>query len=657
MKKLSSALLTLVMLLSLTAPALAASAAAPAETAEWTYEYVISEDVQAWIDAHPEEVAAFLADLDAYLAEEWPWAGSVTEMAEDWGESEEYIRDFLLDEWASGLMYQEQWDTWLEQYTAATPDALAALEANAYDYFAQEYPWYGSPEEYMRNWGYSEEGFVAVMVEQQLRDLQAREENRKKLDQAKAGLGGVPGQLGVMLNGEYISFSDAVPESVDGRIMVPYRALMEALGGDVAYDAATGTVSCILGGTTLSLKLGEDTLTIDENGTVSTLEMDCAAYAKDGRTYVPVRFISQAFGYDVFWDPGFETAVLVDGEALAARIDGQFTILNRVLNVLTPDPEQARRATAAVQADVTLFDSIAGDRSYHADGTLSGVVQGGNAQGEISLDLSALGELIDLEALWAADPYYEITEEERALAGQLLDSLGNLSLEYIENAETKTFYVRAPLLGLIDESWADAWLTIPADDMTFLPGKFTVGSLCYQLALSEMDTDFDPDWSYFYTSGAPVMLVENALSNRQFLADILGDGCFAHTSEGDVFTLDPAILGLDDLYGAYNPFTELAFTFTVADSGAVTGSLRVALSQSALYGLSSLNAATVVLDGTFSLGESRRTLTLDLHVKNAYRLELEAAGEITDSSSVPLSAPPAGDVVIDLEDGRYDLDL
>lgn len=654
MKKLLSAFLALITLLTLTSPALAASVsdAAPESV------YEISEEAQAWMAAHPQATRTFHADIDAYVAEEWPWYSSVAEMAEDWDESEAYIRAMLTEEWVLAQIEQEEWDAWLTEYQAANPGGLAALEANAYDYFAQEYPWYDSPEEYRADWGYDEEQFIAEMVEQQLCNLQAREENRKELERAKANLGGVPGQLGVMLNGTYISFPDAVPESVDGRIMVPYRALMEALGGDVAYDAAAGTVSCILNGTTLSLKLGDNTLTIDENGTVSTLEMDCAAYAKGGRTYVPVRFVSQAFGYDVFWDPAFETAVLVDEEALAARIDEQFTVLNRALNVLTPDLEQARKTTGTVQADVTLFDSIAGDQSYHVDGAVSGVVQGGSAQGEMSLGLSALQEMLDLDML--VEEYinwYEPEQQEIDAIHGLIDSLGNLSLEYIENAETKTFYVRSPLLGLIDESWADAWLTIPADDATFLPGKLTMGGLCYQLALSEMDADFDPDWTYSDTSGAPVMLVENALTNSQFLADILGDGCFTHTSEGDVFTLDPAILGLDDLYGAYNPFSELAFTFTVADSGAVTGSLRMALSQGEVAGLTGLNAAAVILDGTFSLGESRRALTLDLHMKNAFRLELEAAAEITPTASAPLSEPPAGDVVIDLEDGLYDLGL
>ena len=471
----------------------------------------------------------------------------------------------------------------------------------------------------------------------------AQEEAQKEVEQMKESLGGVPGQLGVMLNGEYISFPDAAPESVDGRIMVPYRALMEALGGDVAYDAATQTVSCILDGTTLTLKLGENTLTMDENGVVSTLEMDCAAYVKDNRTYVPVRFISQAFGYDVLWDLDFETAVLVDEEALAARIDEQFTILNRALDALTPDPEQALQTTAAVQADVTLFDSIAGDKSYRFDGAVSGIVQGGVAQGELNMDLSALNEMLELDALMEEYIAWNVpAQEELDAINGLIDSLGGLSLEYIENAETKTFYVRSPLLALIDESWEDAWLALGADNAVFLPGKLTVGGICCALGMSSVEAGYD---------SPPVYAICGILEAGESLAELLGDRCFTHTDAGDVFTLNPAALGLE---GEYNPYSELEFTFTVADSGAVAGSFYAEMSENSLTGW---NGAAVIVDGAFSLGESSRTLTLDLHAKNTFRLELKAEAESTLSASAPLTAPPEGDTVIGPEEGLYNLNF
>ena len=44
-------------------------------------------------------------------------------------------------------------------------------------------------------------------------------------------------QLSVQLNGAYVHFADAHPEKVNGRVMVPFRAIAEALGAEVDYNA------------------------------------------------------------------------------------------------------------------------------------------------------------------------------------------------------------------------------------------------------------------------------------------------------------------------------------------------------------------------------------------------------------------------------------
>ena len=42
-------------------------------------------------------------------------------------------------------------------------------------------------------------------------------------------------QLSVQLNGAYVHFADAQPEKVNGRVMVPFRAIAEVLGAEVTY--------------------------------------------------------------------------------------------------------------------------------------------------------------------------------------------------------------------------------------------------------------------------------------------------------------------------------------------------------------------------------------------------------------------------------------
>lgn len=100
----------------------------------------------------------------------------------------------------------------------------------------------------------------------------------------------------VRVGGELIDF-DVQPRIINGRTMVPLRAIFEALGASVNWDGATKTVTSTKGGTTIKLTI--DNPTMDVNGTGVTL--DSPACIIDGRTLVPVRAISEAFKLTVDW--------------------------------------------------------------------------------------------------------------------------------------------------------------------------------------------------------------------------------------------------------------------------------------------------------------------------------------------------------------------
>ncbi|MBQ2942149.1 MAG: copper amine oxidase N-terminal domain-containing protein [Clostridia bacterium] len=100
----------------------------------------------------------------------------------------------------------------------------------------------------------------------------------------------------VMLDDEYIKF-DVEPQIVDGRTMVPLRAIFEAMGAEIYWDEETKSVTAIREETIVIAKIGEKTLHINED----TVKMDVAPLIIEGRTLVPARFISEAFGCDVAW--------------------------------------------------------------------------------------------------------------------------------------------------------------------------------------------------------------------------------------------------------------------------------------------------------------------------------------------------------------------
>ena len=99
---------------------------------------------------------------------------------------------------------------------------------------------------------------------------------------------------------------DAAPMIQNDRTYVPFRALAEAFGAEVAYDEATQAVTAELNGVTVVMTIGSATYTV--NGAEKT--MDVAPFISGSRTMIPVRFAAEAFGIKVIptYNPDGSTA-------------------------------------------------------------------------------------------------------------------------------------------------------------------------------------------------------------------------------------------------------------------------------------------------------------------------------------------------------------
>lgn len=91
---------------------------------------------------------------------------------------------------------------------------------------------------------------------------------------------------------------EAVPFAPRGTTLVPIRAITEAFGGTVEWYGITKDVVITNGATTIKLRLGDKTAYVNDKPVVM-LE---AAQAINGRTVVPLRFISENIGYSVKWE-------------------------------------------------------------------------------------------------------------------------------------------------------------------------------------------------------------------------------------------------------------------------------------------------------------------------------------------------------------------
>lgn len=100
---------------------------------------------------------------------------------------------------------------------------------------------------------------------------------------------------------------EAVPQINSGRTMVPLRFIGESFGATFEYDATTKKISIQFNNSAIQMWIGKETAVV--NG--KEVQLDVAPYILNGRTLVPIRFISEVFGADVVWNPQTKTVLII----------------------------------------------------------------------------------------------------------------------------------------------------------------------------------------------------------------------------------------------------------------------------------------------------------------------------------------------------------
>lgn len=88
--------------------------------------------------------------------------------------------------------------------------------------------------------------------------------------------------------------------------MVPLRAIFEAFNASIKWNQKTQTVTATKDDTTIMLKIGSKTATINNKA----VTLDVPGQNLKGRTMVPTRFVSEALGHDVGWNPSTKVVTI-----------------------------------------------------------------------------------------------------------------------------------------------------------------------------------------------------------------------------------------------------------------------------------------------------------------------------------------------------------
>lgn len=532
-----------------------------------------------------------------------------------------------------------------QRWEASMADEIAAFDADAYWNSDECWysAWYDSKEEFMEDWLLeSEEQFRETMLEDWLDSQWQAYQQSTLVSRTLAELGGTPGQVGVMLDGQYIDFDGAVPEVINGVTMVPCQPVMEALCDTARREG--GEMICTMSGTIFRLHSGSDIISVTTADGIShpEIQLGTACYEKNGVIYMALRPFAEALDCDVLWDSAFHTAVLLQRDVITAEVDQNFTILNGMLSALQLDPDQNYRTAIEMDAQLKMLDSINGDKNYDLDAEMEILQSGSVVNFTATMDLSAL---LELDAFSDAYGFYALEQ------AALRSALKNVKIELIYDGEEGMVYWKSPLLATLSQGAvsADSWIAMPGVPLETVrtQGPVTIGTLLYETLLTQAE-NFG---GYYYYEGmlTPATFCRYITEGVEGLSSYIGDGCFQSSGGYQVlhYGEEEYNAALEAMYGEgsaeyMSDFDQLELELKVARSGNATFKVLVQNRDEGYYG-----SPVMLVDASGSLTPANVDMKLLLKVKNQLELNLQYTAVTAVTRETPRTQPPEGEPVVD----------
>ena len=116
-------------------------------------------------------------------------------------------------------------------------------------------------------------------------------------------------EITVTLDGAAVEFPDARPIIENDRVLTPMRAVCEAAGLTVTWDA--GTITVTNDAHTVVMRVDSDRLDADGEAVL----LDCPPRLIRDRTLLPLRALMEVFGYRVDWDDASSTVLITSADA------------------------------------------------------------------------------------------------------------------------------------------------------------------------------------------------------------------------------------------------------------------------------------------------------------------------------------------------------
>lgn len=142
------------------------------------------------------------------------------------------------------------------------------------------------------------------------------------------------------------------------RVMVPIRYISENMGARINFYQREDKTRGVLVGAIdvlVELDINSTKAKVNIEGTDSIVELDAPAILYDGRTYVPIRFISETLGLKVDWK---DESVYISGEfkTKGKRYNYEDNTKDKVKDKQTNDLKNRGEKTQEVKRENSIFN-------------------------------------------------------------------------------------------------------------------------------------------------------------------------------------------------------------------------------------------------------------------------------------------------------------
>jgi len=199
---------------------------------------------------------------------------------------------------------------------------------------------------------------------------------------------------------------DAPPEIVNGRTFVPLSALVAPLGGQVNYNPANQQVTIQLGASSIDLWIGNTSARVN----AQTMTLDVAPYISNGRTMLPLGFVTQNLGCQVEWNGATQQVTIRYGTGSATP---SVSVNYSGVWEMTKDGEAGHRLVLNQNGNVvTGYQGKDIDSGHDFRGTVSGNTLDGwflpdqpEHKWQFTVTMSAGGQSFDGFEYYSDSPY------------------------------------------------------------------------------------------------------------------------------------------------------------------------------------------------------------------------------------------------------------